>query len=74
MNYRFNALALEELRTAAQYYESRRAGLGARFLAEINSSIQTVLEAAKSLVGDRTWFSQIPAPSFPVRIDLSPGN
>jgi len=45
MNYRFNPLALEELKAAGQYYESRRPGLGARFLAEVNTSIQRVLES-----------------------------
>jgi hypothetical protein len=45
MNYRFNSIAKDELRSAITYYESCRVGLGGEFLFEISVGIQKVLEA-----------------------------
>jgi plasmid stabilization system protein ParE len=45
MRYRLNRIALEELISAAQYYESCQIGLGRRFLDQVYKSINTILDA-----------------------------
>ena len=45
MKYRFNPVALEEMITAAHYYESSRMGLGRQFLDQIYKAINSILDA-----------------------------
>lgn len=45
MNYHFLAEAQDDLRDAAEYYNSRRAGLGFEFAVEVGISISRVLES-----------------------------
>jgi len=40
----FFAEALAEYEAAATYYEARQAGLGARFVEEVNEALSTILE------------------------------
>ena len=44
MNFSFHPEAETELQEATEYYESQRTGLGLDFAAEINWTIQNILE------------------------------
>ena len=45
MRYRFNRVALEEMISAAHYYESCRMGLGRQFLDQVYKGINSILAA-----------------------------
>jgi plasmid stabilization system protein ParE len=45
MNYHFITEAQDDLREAAEYYNSRRTGLGFEFAVEVGIAISRVLEA-----------------------------
>lgn len=45
MRYEFHPRARAEYLAAIVYYDKRRAGLGARFVSEIESVIQRIVEA-----------------------------
>jgi len=47
MNYRFTTEASEDLHEAADFYESRRSGLGAEFAIEVGIGIGRVLDAPR---------------------------
>lgn len=43
MNYEFHPEALREFRESAVFYESQQSGLGARFIAAVQSAVDTLL-------------------------------
>jgi toxin ParE2 len=43
MNLRFSIVAEAEIQAAADYYESQEAGLGFRFVEELNGAIKVIL-------------------------------
>jgi plasmid stabilization system protein ParE len=47
MHYRFSPEARVDLLAAADFYETRRAGLGSEFAAEVESALARVLEAPR---------------------------
>jgi len=47
MNYRFSPEAHVDLLAAAEFYESRRAGLGAEFSVDVGLALARVLEAPR---------------------------
>ena len=51
MRYRFNRVALEELISAAQFYESCQRALGSRFLDQIYKGINSILDLKGKSVG-----------------------
>lgn len=44
MNLRFSLVAEAEIQAAADYYESQEAGLGVRFVEELNRAIKLILQ------------------------------
>jgi hypothetical protein len=44
MNLRFSIVAEAEIQAAADYYESQEAGLGSRFVEELNRAIKLILQ------------------------------
>jgi plasmid stabilization system protein ParE len=44
MNLKFSIVAEREIETAADYYEKQEAGLGLRFVHELNHSIRFILQ------------------------------
>jgi hypothetical protein len=48
MTYRFTSVALNELRTSVQDYESKQTGLGHRFLSEIEGAITRIRMAPQA--------------------------
>lgn len=50
MRFEFHPEARGEYLAAVAYYESRQVGLGSRFTAEIESTIQRILESKESVM------------------------
>jgi hypothetical protein len=69
--YRFTSSALSELREAALYFEQQQNGLGAKFLDEIDATIERILLFPHALASDVCANKALPNASLSLRSPLS---
>jgi toxin ParE1/3/4 len=71
LGYSFHAMAEREMNETASFYENKRAGLGAAFLAEIERTVRRVIELPESAPLLNRLVRRMPLHRFPFTVFYS---